>query len=60
MNEKDTKINIRMTSLTIKMFITIQIILWLLFVAGLTVLRYLCNYSGTFDFGLFSDVLLYG
>lgn len=59
MNEKDTKINIRMTSLTIKMFITIQIILWLLFVAGLTVLRYLCNYSGTFDFGLFSQMYYY-
>ena len=34
-------------------------ILWLLFTAGLTILRYRLNYSSAYDFGIFSQMYYY-
>ena len=34
-------------------------LLWLLFTAGLTILRYRMNYASAYDFGLFSQMYYY-
>ncbi len=43
----------------VKVLVTIMTALWLAFVIGGTVCRYLLNWSSTFDFGIFSQMYYY-
>lgn len=43
----------------VKVLVAIMAALWLAFVIGGTVCRYLLNWSSTFDFGIFSQMYYY-